>query len=157
MLSFNNCSAGLFKSQGAIDGLDLSSLTAEDPELLAGQKLYATNCTACHGSVTSSTKKGRSLAVITNAIQTVPQMAALKGLMANDVRLIAKALNPTLPTTYENGRQIFTCDMSKIPITTSNKLTNREFKESLYGLLNDFSDGLSKTNSPQTKRCVQIL
>ncbi len=143
MLSFNNCSAGLFKSQGSLDSLSLSSLTAEDPEIAAGQKLYTTNCSACHGGIASSTKKGRSLAVITDAIQNISQMSALKALSANDVRLIGKALNPTLATTIENGRQIFACDMSQVPVSSSNKLTNREFKNSIFSLLNDFSTTLS--------------
>ncbi len=145
LVFFNNCSVGLFSSQGALGSLDSSSLSQEDLNLIAGQKLYTTNCSGCHGGVDASAKKGRSLGLITEALTSVPQMSSLRTKLSSaDLALIAKALEiPTLPLTTINGRTGFSCDPNLVAKTPIIKLSNREYKTALFSLLDDFSTSLS--------------
>ena len=54
--------------------------------------LYETNCSACHGNLTVSTKKDKSAAEIQNAINTNPNMKFLSFLTPEEVQAIADAL-----------------------------------------------------------------
>jgi hypothetical protein len=66
-----------------------------EPMLTQGQQLYQTNCATCHGNVAPqnvSAKKGRSAAQIQTAINTRPIMQNLNFLSAQEVQMIAEAL-----------------------------------------------------------------
>ncbi|SMF43355.1 c-type cytochrome [Pseudobacteriovorax antillogorgiicola] len=64
----------------------------EDATLKLGQELYAQRCSACHGILADSTKKGRSSEAIKLAISNVPQMSGIS-LSDDEVEAIATALN----------------------------------------------------------------
>jgi len=90
-----------------------STSTSNNPE---GAALYAGNCAGCHNSLASTTKRGRTVAQIQNAINTVPGMSSLSSLGAGQIQAIAAALPPALapmlppdltttldgPTLYDN-------------------------------------------------------
>lgn len=129
----------------------VNSDSATDAETLMGQKLYAQSCGACHGTVENSSKKGRSAESISAAINSIVQMSFLKGLSTEDVRLISIALAfKKTGTQIIGGRSYFLCDPKKVPITPSLKLSNREFKNSILGLLNDFDTALASDSQLNT-------
>ncbi len=110
-----------------------STLSPSEP---TGAQLYASNCAGCHGSLTSSSKLGRSAAQITNALATIPSMSHIS-LAPAQVDAIAAALD------FSTGpRQRFACTPGQAPVTRMLKLTNREFRAALFGLLDDFNTTL---------------
>lgn len=89
--STNGCSPG-FKSASNLQ-INLSSLVTDD--MASGQKLYNTNCMGCHGGLVFSAKKGRSVAQISAAIESVANMKHLSVLSAEERNQIAAALAMT--------------------------------------------------------------
>jgi len=79
------------------------SQASDSPELSQGKALYATNCSSCHGGLSTSTKAGKSQEAIAGALHPatgVPQMMALGAVLTSDeVMKIVLALNtPMLPS-----------------------------------------------------------
>lgn len=68
------------------------------PTTQNGAQFYASYCASCHGSLASSSKKGRTATQITNAINTVGSMSSLKSLTSAQISAIASALAVTSPT-----------------------------------------------------------
>lgn len=62
-----------------------------------GSSLYTKHCQSCHGALGLSSKTGRTATQITNAIQSQPNMASLKGVLsAQEISDIAQALASVL-------------------------------------------------------------
>ncbi len=141
---FVNCSAvGYYEYEGVLESPSLT-----EDELALGQKLYTTNCAACHGQVLNSTKKGRSVFSIQEAMAKIPQMAALKNLPLSSIQEIARALEyPKIPTTTIGGRLAYACDPNQIAKTPMTKLTNREFKTAMFLMMDDFASGRANLKS----------
>lgn len=57
-----------------------------------GASLYAASCAGCHGSLASSTEKGRTAEQIQSAIANVAAMKPLAGMGADEIAAIAAAL-----------------------------------------------------------------
>lgn len=139
MFAFQNC--------GYVTPFKLAeSFDAPSTELvLDGKALYVQNCASCHGPVDSSSKRNRSASQISIAVQLQPEMAAIH-LSEEQLALIAQVLNPSTnvppPVVNEDNRAEFACtigDMQKTPLV---KLTNREYKNALFALLNLFDVSL---------------
>lgn len=95
MTAFNNCS---FNQPFGSAEMELGSNSEPPPpdgdtDRIAGEKLYAANCSSCHGAIEVSTKKGRTADQITAAIATQGQMKFLSFLSADDIAKIALALS----------------------------------------------------------------
>ena len=60
----------------------------------SGESLYNSNCSRCHGSLASSTKKGASAARIERAVNRVPAMvrSGLNKLTPDEINAISEAL-----------------------------------------------------------------
>ena len=137
---FINCSAvGTYEYEGVIES---PSISEGELNLSLGQKLYTTSCAACHGQVLNSTKKGRTVFSIQEAIDTIPEMAALKNLPLSSITEIAKALEyAKIPTTVIGARLAYACDPNQVAKTPMTKLTNREFKTAMFLMMDDFASG----------------
>lgn len=61
---------------------------------LNGSDLYAGNCAGCHNPLSTTTKSGRTLSQIQNAITTVTVMNSLSSLSQNQLQAISIALLP---------------------------------------------------------------
>ncbi|MFS4461162.1 DUF1588 domain-containing protein [Bdellovibrio sp. HCB2-146] len=141
ILFFQNCG-----------GVSPSLLTSRTPDseptseqILDGKALYTQNCASCHGPVEASAKRTRSATQITLAINNQMEMRAIR-LTQAEIELIAQVLNPTVnnppPVTNEENRQEFACTPGQMQKTPLVKLTNREFKNALFLLLDGFSTSL---------------
>ena len=72
--------------------------TSNPGALTSGEALYGTYCAGCHGSLASSTKKGRTVTQIQNAINAnAGGMVSLSSLTPAQVAAIATALATTAP------------------------------------------------------------
>jgi hypothetical protein len=139
-------SAGLSSSQRDL---------ALEEMLQRGQRLYSQHCAACHGPIDTSSKLGRSGGQIFSALQSVPQMQSLSSTidasMAGD---IAEALNYYANgagfTQDNNGRLIFNCSEGTISPSDLNKLSRREFINSIGIVLDIFSPQLKNDSSLQS-------
>ncbi|WP_413288409.1 DUF1588 domain-containing protein [Bdellovibrio sp. HCB337] len=160
VLAFQNC--GRFETlpegintaasnDGSNNGgsTDLPSTTnptpTPPPEVLEGKVLYTQNCASCHGPVESSAKKSRDATQITLAINSIPQMGAIR-LSASQVEAIAAALtvdmNNPPPVVSPANRQEFACTTGVMQKTPLVKLTNREYRGALFALLDGFATTL---------------
>jgi mono/diheme cytochrome c family protein len=142
ILAFQNCSVLDMKEY---DRADLSSSTDPEEQLLDGKALYAQNCASCHGPVESSAKKSRTGTQISIALNGRPEMQAIR-LNNTQVELIALALstlgtNPPPVVTPEN-RLEFACTPGQMQKTPVVKLTNREYRNALFVLLDSFATTL---------------
>jgi len=82
------------------DGLMTSSsvnVTIVDTGPIDGAASYDTNCGACHGFGTATTKPGATVARIDAGIATVPSMASLSTLSVAEVQAIADFLATIIP------------------------------------------------------------
>jgi len=82
------------------DGLMTSSsanVTIVDTGPIDGLALYDTNCGNCHGFGTATTKPGATVARIDAGIATVPSMASLSVLSAEEIQAIADFLATVTP------------------------------------------------------------
>ncbi len=86
-----------------------------------GAALYASDCQGCHGSLSSSTKHGRTAAPIKNAISTVPAMNYLSFLSSDQITTIAAALSQT--KTNSDGASLYAdnCGSCHGPLSSSTK------------------------------------
>lgn len=142
MLGFQNCSVFDWKEYDRATA-DLSSNNPE--QLMEGKALYAQNCAACHGPLEASAKRSRSANQISLAIDSQPQMGAIH-LSNAQLELIAAVLanepnNPPPVVTPEN-RQEFACTPGQMQKTPLVKLTNREYRNALFVLLDGFATNL---------------
>ncbi len=96
--------------------------TIEDPQMpveevepddlqKSGIALWSENCQACHGSLEKTNKRGRSVALIAGALETVPLMSTIK-LSSNEMLAISEALKITVAnsTTCVKGSEIRSID-----------------------------------------------
>jgi len=139
VVSFQNC--------GKFDTRTPASFSSASPnsDLIAqGKILYVQNCASCHGEISSSSKRSRSSSLISLAIGTRPEMAALSFLSSAQIDAIAAALGEnSTPTGVDGrGRLSFVCEPGSQPRTPLLKLTNREFRNSVFNLLDDFATSL---------------
>jgi mono/diheme cytochrome c family protein len=141
ILAFQNCS--VFEWKQFDRPTELASST--EPELMEGKALYTQNCAACHGAVEASAKRSRTANQITLALGSQPQMAAIQ-LSDAQIALIAAVLSADAttppPVVTPDNRLEFACavgDMQKTPLV---KLTNREFRNALFSLLDGFATTL---------------
>lgn len=112
-----------------------------------GQKLYAQNCAGCHGAIESTNRQGASATLIEHAIHNVVQMQAvgsLKQLTFSQLEMIAVALEGDKLATQigANGRMNYVCDPNDVPKSRILHLSNREFRNSVYSLLDGFATNL---------------
>jgi len=107
--------------------------------ILDGRVLYANNCASCHGQIDVSTKRNRTAAQISTAFGTVPQMNFLSTLTPAQVSAVADSLRDAV---QPGLRQTFACTTGQQSTTPMLKLTNREFRNSLNVLLDEFSPTL---------------
>lgn len=139
MLGFQNCSVFDWKQYDRAK-TDLSSNNPE--ELMEGKALYTQNCAACHGPVEASGKRSRTANQISLAIDSQPQMGSIR-LSDGQLELIAAVLsndtNNPPPVVTPDNRQEFACTPGAIQKTPLVKLTNREYKNALFSLLDGFS------------------
>lgn len=148
VLAFQNC--GRYAPLAAVDSQNGSSSTdlpsTSDPTLLLeGKALYTQNCASCHGPVDSSAKKSRDASQITLAINSIPQMGAIR-LTDVQINAIAAVLSPTVnnppPVVNDKNRQEFACTAGTLQKTPLLKLTNREYRSALFLLLDTFGTTL---------------
>jgi hypothetical protein len=83
VFGFNNCGFEVLKNPGLESGLD---------QVIEGQKLYASNCAACHGPIESSSKRDKTSAQINYAISSQPAMKFLSVLTPTEIGMIELAL-----------------------------------------------------------------
>jgi hypothetical protein len=82
------------------------------------------NCVGCHNPIPTESTTAAEVTAITNAINTVPAMASLKGqLTAADIQAIAAALVPLPPTAsgmpLPAAQEVFPYDPIADPVTSS--------------------------------------
>lgn len=83
----------IWSSDNAIDpGSDGGPIATPTPIDSTGAQLYSSNCASCHGTLAASTKKGRTLDQLNNAINTVSSMSGLAGLSQTERESIIDAL-----------------------------------------------------------------
>lgn len=143
---FQNCGKFEVKEDGALTLGSNTDVPINAPILEAqGKLLYANNCASCHGSVDTSTKRTRSASLISLAITSIPQMNGLRNLSSAEVEAISVALaapasGPGVPGQPVNS--LFACTPGQQSKTPMLKMTNREFRAALNGLLDGFSSSL---------------
>ena len=64
----------------------------DEEQQIDGLALYDTNCSGCHGSVSSSPKRGSSSSSISNSINNIPSMMHLSFLTSDEIDAISEAL-----------------------------------------------------------------
>lgn len=150
VFAYQNCAPGFSAATIA----DPISNESRAPDANAqGKALYAQNCASCHGAVDSSQKRERTSGSISAAIVSVPLMNYLSGLSASDIDMIAAALttNSTVPPVQNGqGRDVFACTPGQSQATPLAKLTNREFRSSLFSVLDGVSTSLKNDSSLNT-------
>lgn len=146
LLAFQNCGKIEVKDLESLASGSGSDVPVNAPIIEAqGKALYANNCASCHGSVDTSTKRTRSASLISLAITSIPQMNGLRNLTTSEIEAISVALaapasGPGLPGQTANS--LFACTPGQQSKTPMLKLTNREFRAALNGLLDGFSTTL---------------
>lgn len=88
-ISYSNC--GLYQ-KGAMNSFSFTQSSTLD-DLQLGKMNYQTYCLSCHGTIDSSTKRGRSLHDILNAINQINEMKHLNNLSTEVIDAISLALN----------------------------------------------------------------
>ena len=113
---------------------DNSSIASSvEIEKIEGKALYDSKCSSCHGPIETSAKIGSTASRIASAIDSQNQMAGLKTLPVNDIRLISLALTSEIP--------VLTCNSaSDVGHVTIHRLNNVEYKNTIRDLLGVTSD-----------------
>lgn len=125
-----------------------SSLATVDTgaQVQQGKTLYLQHCAGCHGPFDTSDKLGRTFSQINLAIQSVSQMSQLSGLNLAQVRAIATALADQASggSVVDNGssRLVFACEPGVRSRTPIQKLNNREFRNSVFAVLDSIDTNL---------------
>lgn len=123
------------------------------PEIQRGQKMYAYNCSKCHGVIDESTKKDRSVGEILKAISSPknPQMNHLQKLSQGDVELIALALSPAAQ---------LTCDSTAPSFVNIQRLNKLEYANTFKGLFGaDYNPTLNfpvESRAPYSNSAVAL-
>ncbi len=86
-----------------------------------GATLYATYCSGCHGSLSSSQVRGESASEIQSAINSVSQMAGLKSLTSTQIQAIASALSGGTAWIPSGGSQSVMCAMMDMDVSRSSR------------------------------------
>ncbi len=149
ILLFQNCSelAPLLPSE---DSLSSTSLCASPTLSLVsgGSILYQTNCSSCHGALSSSTVLNKSSQQIKIAlgpgVGSVPSMATLSSnLSSSDIASLTAALSTSNAIALQQcGKQ---CSLGAKPVDAQ-RITKLEYNNvirDLFGLSGDFSAGFS--------------
>lgn len=150
MLLYQNCGGPTH-----IEGEDIPFIASPDDNVInQGKTLYGTHCASCHGPIDSSSKKGRTLGQIQRAMQAYPQMAAvLSSVPPQQLSAISSALiyeaNGGDTVVTDGQRLEFRCEAGSIGSTPLLKLTNREFRNAMNLLLDDFSPSLKSDSEYQ--------
>jgi len=140
--------AFFFQNCGGLQTAQLESgISPEEISVVRGQNLYSQHCARCHGTLSGSSVLSRNLGQITQAISIIPTMSHLTFLNSSELQAIANAIESEsggggiiIPP---NGQRIeFACNPSERPSGALLKLTNREFRNSLNSLLDDFATSL---------------
>jgi len=95
-----------------------------------GAQLYATECAACHGLLSSSTKRNRTAAAISNSIAFIPVMQNIQ-LSDTELEAVAYALNNADPSLPENG----TCEVESATQSPIRRITEGEYDNAIEALL----------------------
>ena len=90
-----------------------------------GLELYQTYCSSCHGALESSSKRGKSLSVIKNAIVTIPQMSGLNlsdAVLQSIAGVLQNSPDPE-PSRVLYGKDLYQaiCATCHMPIESSQK------------------------------------
>lgn len=88
LLPFQNCTR--FESLKVGQSVRSEELLSEAQ--IQGKALFTANCSGCHGTIESTSKKGRTTSQIGTAISTIPNMAPLARLTNQEVMYISVAL-----------------------------------------------------------------
>lgn len=123
------------------------------PPSLDGPALYAVNCASCHSTLENSTKRGADVARITAGIREVPQMSFLAVLPNDQLQAIADALTGANSTPPPQAG--FLCTPGTTDATPMTKLTNREFTNSLFSILDSVSTNLK--NDSELNSILAVL
>lgn len=124
------------------------TFSSEGPDLnpnptLSGSQLYSNNCTACHSTLSNSTKINRTSSQITSAIYTIPQMSFLKDLLkADEIQAIAKVLE------RRADANPFTCAADRTP---SADVLRRLSRDEYLNTVSDLFNGAIALNEIQTQ------
>ncbi len=152
IIPFQNCSQfepvdfASNGTEGEIPGISNPPPTAPDTSVVRGLQVYSQNCAECHGLIDGSSVLNRSGNQINNAINSVPVMSRLRGAIGtSDLQALTNALNrqPEVITNPSTGRATFSCEVNSVSLTPLLKLTNREYRNSVISLLQDFSSSLT--------------
>ena len=95
-----------------------------------GAQLYATECAACHGLLSNSTKRNRTADAISNSIDFIPVMQNIQ-LSDAEREAIAYALSNTDPSLPENG----TCEVESATQSPIRRITEGEYDNAIEALL----------------------
>ena len=142
--------AFFFQNCGGLQTAQLESdISPEEISVVRGQNLYSQHCARCHGTLSGSSVLNRNLGQITQAIAITPNMSHLTFLNSSELQAIANAIESesggggiVIPP---NGQRIeFACNPNARPSSTLLKLTNREFRNSLNSLLDDFGTNIAE-------------
>lgn len=140
-------------NENSVDEEDINQIIA------SGKTLYASHCAGCHGPMDSSTKAGRTVAQISAAIAGISRMNALDFLTPDQREAISAALidqeNGGGIRIGDNGHLEFSCAQGAVASTPLLKLTNRELRNALNLLLDDFSTTLK--NDSELTNLVNTL
>lgn len=113
--------------------IDLSSNIT--PDVIAeGKADYQQSCASCHSPLEISTKRGRTVQQIVEAIQLVPNMSHLKDLTQMDIQGIAAALSDKHQEEVVPGTPIYQCSSSETRGISENKM-RRLIKSELVNTL----------------------
>src|SRR5207253_244207 len=122
-----------------------TELASTSGAVLDGKALYTQNCASCHGPVEASAKRSRTADQITLALSSQPLMGAIH-LTQAQIELIALALSSDAttppPVVNANNRLEFACTPGQLQKTPLVKLTNREYRNALFALLDGFATAL---------------
>lgn len=150
-LAYQNCSAGFTSVGGASLASSEADLSATPPPVnnAQGKALYAQNCASCHGPADTSQKRDRTGSTISAAIASVPLMNSLNFLSDVELEMISAAISSSYnpPTQNNQGREVFACTPGQSQKTPLAKLSNREFRASLFSVLDTVSTSLKSDSS----------
>ncbi len=131
-VGFNAC--GEFN---AINSRSLSSVLNYEsaPNTLNGDELYSSKCAVCHQPLQQSQKQNASVALITNAVSTIPEMSLLKGHLTSDEILAIYWVLQGNPSVESSKQTPFACATNRPPgHSEMRRLTAYEYKNTIQDL-----------------------
>lgn len=147
---YQNCGGPMHSTNSVISASNVDTNT----QIEQGKTLYLRNCAGCHGPFDTSDKLGRTEGQINQALQNISQMSHLSGLNIDQVRAISLALRNQAQggNVVDNGssRLIFACEPGTRSRTPMQKLNNREFRNSVFSILDSFDTNLKNDSELNT-------